>query len=194
VNRLAVLLGNLITLLVGFIGALLLLDSDALLLRDIDTLLFWNLVAHRVGNLPLLLPGNILTGIIGVGFTGSRDGNPDFGIAFALPLIFAVILVLGSTFGFCVRLILCSVLLYTDFIVHCTALLVLYSSTLCLGTLEHLFLLRVLQEFTYTVLHSCSSVSVYSVFQIVAYSVRQDTLGAEVGALWSSFCLPPVAV
>merc|ERR1719474_2278788 len=133
VNSLAVLLGNLITLLVGFIGALLLIDSNALILWNIDTFLFLNLVTHRVGNLFLLLLGNILTCIIGVGFTGSRDGNPHFVIAFTFPLKFTVILVLCSTFSFCVGLILCSVLIYTDFIVHCTALLLLYSSTLLSG-------------------------------------------------------------
>merc|ERR1711945_44385 len=103
----------------------LLVFSCALLSWHILAQLLWHIIAHWVGNLSLLGLGHILALIVGVALACSGDWCPDLVVSVALPLVFAVLLVLGGAFGLCVRFILSSVLVNTHVLVNGLALLLI---------------------------------------------------------------------
>ena len=125
VDSMALLLWHLLALGQGLVEALLVRNVSADSLWHISAGLLWHLVAHWIGHLPLLGLGHILALIIGIVPAGAGDGHPDLVVAAALPLVLAVLFVLGGADCLGVGLILCLVLVNTHILVHCAALLLI---------------------------------------------------------------------
>jgi len=129
----ALLSWHLGTLLKGLVSTHLVWNLDTNLSWHILAQLLWHIIAHWVCNLSLLGLGHILTLIVGVALACSGDWCPDLVVSVALPLVFAVLLVLGGAFGLCVRLILSSVLVNTHVLVNGLALLLIHCVALLSG-------------------------------------------------------------
>merc|ERR1711892_155449 len=118
------------------------------LLGDLPADPDWHLL---VDSLAVLL-GHILALIIGILLACAGNGSPDLVIAKTLPLVLAVLLVLGGALSLRVGLILCLVLLHTHALVHRLALLLIdcvallpgggLAQSLCLSTAHLLILSR----------------------------------------------------
>merc|ERR1719278_977708 len=67
--------------------------------------------------------GHLLALVVGNVLASSINGSPHLVIALSLPLVLAVLLVLGGALGLSVRLVLGPVLLHTDVVVDGGALL-----------------------------------------------------------------------
>merc|ERR1719323_1569008 len=116
-------------LLQGLVTAHLVRHLATSLSWHISTLLLGDIATHGVGHLSRLLFGHIPALVMGVGLTGARDGDPDLVVALTLPLVLAVLLVLGAALCLSVRLILGLVLVHTHLLVHCVALLLIHGLT-----------------------------------------------------------------
>merc|ERR1712226_1321148 len=115
--------GHLLALREGLAGAHLVRHGHAHLLGHRDTLLLRNILAILVGNLPGVGLGHLLALVVGNVLASPINGSPHLVIALSLPLVLAVLLVLGGTLGLSVRLVLGPVLLHTDVVVDGGALL-----------------------------------------------------------------------
>merc|ERR1719167_1455331 len=96
VDLLALLLRHLVTHLDGVVRALALLNRGALLLGHGTARPTQHIPTLLVGHLTLPLLGHINAGVVGVGAAGAGDGDPHLGGALALPVVLAVLLVLGA--------------------------------------------------------------------------------------------------
>ena len=125
VDSMTLLLWHLLALSQRLVEAFLIRDVPADCLGHISTGLLRHLAAHRVGHLSLFVLGHILALIIGIVLAGARDGHPDLVVASPLPLVLTVLLVLGGADCLGVGLILSLVLLNTNILVNCAALLLI---------------------------------------------------------------------
>merc|ERR1719420_607521 len=88
-----------------------------------------DITTHRVGHLPRLLFSHIPALVMGVGLASAGDGDPHLVVTLALPLVLAVLLVLGAALRLSVGLILRLVLVHTHLLVNCVALLLIHGLT-----------------------------------------------------------------
>merc|ERR1719232_128758 len=132
-NRMAFLSGNLGTLLLRLVPANLVRNIPAHLSGNISAGLFRNIITHWVGHLSLRGFGHLLALIVGIVLACSRNGHPDLVVPVPLPLVLAVLLVLGGALGLSVWLVLRLVLVHTHVLVDSCTLLLIDGVTLLSG-------------------------------------------------------------
>jgi len=128
-------LGKVLALGDGFILTGLVGDLVALLPVHVVTFLLGNSLAHRVGNFLRMSLLHVVTFVIWIPLTTPFNWGPDLLFTNNLPLVFAVILVVGNALSLGVRLHHCLVFLHTDLLVFLDTDLVLHKVTLLLGDL-----------------------------------------------------------
>merc|ERR1719322_364955 len=132
-DRMTFLSWHLVTLFQRLVPADLVRNVSADLSRNISACMLGHILAHRVRHLPLLGLGHLLAFVVGVVLAGAGDGDPDLVVAVSLPLVLAVLLVLGRALRLGVRLVLGLVLVHADVLVDRGALLLVDGVALLSG-------------------------------------------------------------